>query len=79
MSAPGETADRCPNCGRFVPDEADGFYDREWPYHDGATTLVFCDETCADQQRAKDRHEQGDAETERDRREQARIGQQDER
>jgi len=40
--------DRCPNCGRFVEDEADGFYDREDWDDDASLVSVFCDEPCAD-------------------------------
>lgn len=45
---------RCGNCGRYVEAEADGFYDKRWPYSDESDVLVFCDLSCADQQRAKD-------------------------
>ena len=46
--------ERCPNCGRFIEADADGFYDREWPYHDGAHVVCYCDEECCDKKRAKD-------------------------
>lgn len=45
---------RCPNCGRYVPAESDGFYDRCWPYDDGAQVVQYCDENCCDEKRKKD-------------------------
>jgi len=41
---------RCPNCGRFVEVDADGFYDTEERGADPECTPVacFCDERCAD-------------------------------
>ena len=47
--------DQCPNCGKFVEYGADGYYDREWPYHETAQTVQYCNESCCDAKRAKDK------------------------
>jgi len=42
--------DRCPKCGKFVENNADGFYDTDEPGKspdDGANIVVFCDADCA--------------------------------
>ena len=44
---------KCPNCGKFVEHDAGGFYDREYPYHDGAQVVQYCNEQCCDEKRAK--------------------------
>lgn len=40
---------RCPNCGRFVEFDADGYYDTAERGADPETTRVacFCNEACA--------------------------------
>jgi len=53
VSAKGDQADRCPNCGRFVEDEADGFYAKLDPLDDMAPVVPFCDEPCVDAYRVK--------------------------
>ena len=47
--------DKCPNCGKFVEYDSEGFYDREWPYHETAQFVQYCDEQCCDEKRAKDK------------------------
>lgn len=42
---------RCPQCQRFVPDDADGYYDFDTPgadEHDGAYVAAFCNKAHAD-------------------------------
>ena len=39
--------ERCPTCGRYMEQDADGFYDREEPENDSSLVLQYCDETCA--------------------------------
>ncbi len=41
---------RCPQCGRFIKYDSDGFYDTAEKGVDPDTSHVacFCDETCAD-------------------------------
>jgi hypothetical protein len=43
-----ENPDRCPNCGRFIEYDADGFYAQEDPHNDVSHVLQFCDERCCD-------------------------------
>ena len=45
---------RCPNCGKYVEADGCGYYDKAWPYSDEGDVLMFCDENCADEKRAKD-------------------------
>ena len=42
------TTDQCPNCGRFIEYDADGFYAHEDPENDVSEVLQFCDERCCD-------------------------------
>jgi len=42
------TPTRCPNCGRFVEYDADGFYDRLQRESDSSLIAQFCSEFCAD-------------------------------
>jgi hypothetical protein len=42
---------RCPKCGKFVPADADGFYDWDTKGSDefsGAYVVAFCNKQCAD-------------------------------
>ena len=39
---------RCPTCGKFVGEYAEGFYDRIDRPNDMAEVHCFCDEACAD-------------------------------
>ena len=48
------TPQHCPNCGRFLEHDSDGFYNREWPYDDRALMVQFCHESCCNAKRAKD-------------------------
>ncbi len=48
-----DNQNKCPNCGKFMMYEDDGFYDREWPYHETAQVVQYCDESCCDAKRAK--------------------------
>ena len=41
--------DQCPNCGRFIERDGDGFYDRECRANDSSEVFQFCAERCADQ------------------------------
>ena len=48
MSAAQFHAERCPTCGRFVPAEADGYYDLPPGGIQSVHYLVvYCDEACA--------------------------------
>ena len=44
---------RCPNCGKFVESDADGYYDRMPPYTEDAYVECFCDEACSQAFRVK--------------------------
>lgn len=47
MSA-GKHDDRCPTCGKFVPFDADGYYDTEPGGTDGYDpVMAYCNEECA--------------------------------
>ena len=45
--------DRCPNCGRFIESEPDGFYDRLERGSETSQIVPFCNEACADQYAVK--------------------------
>jgi hypothetical protein len=45
--------ERCPYCGRFVENDAVGFYDRLEPDNDGSLVACFCDERCAERYHAR--------------------------
>ncbi len=45
--------DKCPNCGRFVENDADGFYTREYPDSESSYTVVCCNEYCANEYERK--------------------------
>jgi len=47
--------DKCPKCGRFVENEADGFYGTLDPDTEFSEIRVFCDETCYDKFAASER------------------------
>ena len=47
---------KCPNCGKFVEHDADGFYDKPYPYDPAANVVQYCDEKCCDMQREKDKN-----------------------
>ncbi len=49
---------KCPNCGKFVEYDADGYYDREYPYGEFSQVVQYCDEACCNSKRAKDKQEQ---------------------
>lgn len=40
--------ERCPNCGRFVEHDADGFYDRLVREDESSFVECFCNRSCAD-------------------------------
>ena len=39
---------RCPNCGKFIDEEPDGFFDVLDRDYDMSAVEAFCDEACAD-------------------------------
>lgn len=47
IEATGRHEERCPTCGRFVPAEADGFYDFPPGGDQESYVVVYCDEDCA--------------------------------
>lgn len=52
--------DQCPSCGRFMEEDADGFYDWERQNDQYSPLLQFCTEDCADSFHAKAKMENGD-------------------
>ncbi len=48
MKADNQEQEQCPNCGRFMELDADGWYDREYRDYEESLILQFCDESCAD-------------------------------
>ena len=46
---------RCPNCARFVPAHADGFYDRLDRDDETSWVEAFCDEHCANEYHSRHR------------------------
>lgn len=47
--------ERCPNCKRFVPRDADGYYDTLTHEDDDSYVYAFCNEACADAHATKRR------------------------
>jgi len=45
--------ERCPNCGRFVERNADGFYDRLDRDNECSEVREFCNESCANEHHKK--------------------------
>jgi DNA-binding transcriptional regulator YiaG len=56
MATPNDTKHRhdvrCPHCQKFVPEDADGFYDSLDREDEIAYIVAFCNERCADQYHA---------------------------
>lgn len=46
---------KCPNCRKVFEYDSDGFYDREWPYHETAQVVQYCDEVCCNMKREIDK------------------------
>ena len=47
------TQERCPNCGRFIEKDPQGFFDVLDREYDMSAIAAFCDEPCADQYHLK--------------------------
>jgi hypothetical protein len=45
--------ERCPYCARFVPADADGYYDRENREDECSPVLIFCSEEHAEKFHAR--------------------------
>jgi len=44
---------RCPNCGRYIENEPESFFDKLDRTDDQSQVMAFCNEPCADQYAVK--------------------------
>lgn len=45
---------RCPECGRFIENDADGYYDQAFAGEETGTVACFCNKKCADKFHGRD-------------------------